>query len=512
MDDQRDVIAFLSDGASYGTPGATVEQVVTHCSIIFLAGERAFKLKRAVRFSYLDYSTPALRERFCRDELALNRRTAPEIYLGLRSIARDPRGTLTFDGEGPAVDWVVEMRRFAEESLFSRMAEAGRLTPTLLRSLADIIADFHASAEVVRSHGGRVGLAAAIATNDDNLRLAAPPFDRGLIDSLRDGSKARLDRIGPLLEARREHGRVRRCHGDLHLRNICLFDGRPTLFDCIEFNDAFSCIDVLYDLAFLLMDLMHRGLDDLANLVFNRYLDRTGDSDGLPALPLFISARAAVRAHVMGILDRPDNAAGATEPRSYLNLALASLEEQSPRLIAIGGLSGSGKSTLAQALAAGFRPAPGARVVRSDVVRKRLMHVPPETRLPRESYTTAASRDVYETLDREAATTLAAGYTAIVDGAFLRTGERQAIAAVARDAGVRFAGLWLEAPAELLARRIEARRNDASDADRAVLELQLGMDPGPLDWERIDAATGITAMLAAARLAVLRSLEEDNVA
>ncbi|HEX7966653.1 MAG TPA: AAA family ATPase [Stellaceae bacterium] len=506
MDDQRDVVAFLSDGASYGTPGAAVERVVTHCSIIFLAGERAFKLKRAVRFSYLDYSTLALRERFCRAEFALNRRTAPEIYLGVRSINRDSRGPLALDGEGPVVDWVVEMRRFAEESLFSRMAEAGRLTPALLRSLADIIADFHASAEVIGSRGGHAGLAAAVATNDDNLRLAAPPLDRGLIDRLRDASAARLDGIGPLLDARREHGRVRRCHGDLHLRNICLFGGRPTLFDCIEFNDAFSCIDVLYDFAFLLMDLMHRGLDDLANLVFNRYLDRTGDSEGLPALPLFISARAAVRAHVLGILARPDNDTEAAEPRSYLELALASLAEESPRLIAIGGLSGSGKSTLAQALAAGFRPAPGARVIRSDVVRKRLMQVPPETRLPRESYTPAASREVYETLNREAATTLAAGYTAIVDAAFLRADERQAIAAVARDAGVPFAGLWLEAPAELLARRIEARRNDASDADRAVLELQLGMDPGPLDWQRIDAASETTSMLAAARLAALRSL------
>lgn len=505
MDDQRDVIAFLSDGASYGTPGAAVERVVTHCSIIFLVGERALKLKRAVRFSYLDYSTLALRERFCCAELALNRRTAPEIYLGLRSITRDGRGTLAFGGEGPVVDWVVEMRRFAEESLFSRMAEAGRLTPALLQSLADIIADFHASAEVIPSRGGRAGLAAAIATNDDNLRLAAPPLDRGLIDRLRDASAAHLDRIGPLLDARRERGKVRRCHGDLHLRNICLFGGRPTLFDCIEFNDAFSCVDVLYDFAFLLMDLMHRGHDDVANLVFNRYLDRTADSEGLPALPLFISARAAVRAHVLGILARPDNDAGAAEPRSYLELALASLEEQPPSLIAIGGLSGSGKSTLAQALAAGFRPAPGARVIRSDVVRKRLMHVPPETRLPRESYTLAASRDVYEALQREAATTLAAGYTAIVDAAFLHAGERQAIAAVARDAGAPFAGLWLEAPADLLARRIEARRNDASDADRAVLELQLGIDPGPLDWQRIDAASAITSMLAAARLAVHNS-------
>lgn len=501
MDDQREVVAFLSNGTSYGTPDAAIERIVTHCSIVFLAGERAFKLKRAVRFSYLDYSTLALREKCCRAELQLNRRTAPEIYLGLRSITRDARGTLAFDGEGPVVDWVVEMRRFDEESLFSRMAEAGGLTAALLRTLADIVVEFHASAEVIPVHGGRAEFAATIATNDDNLRLAAPPLERRLIDRLRDASCALLDRTGALLDARRDRGRVRRCHGDLHLRNICLFDGRPTLFDCIEFNDSFSCIDVLYDLAFLLMDLMHRGRDDFANLVFNRYLDGTGDSDGLPALPLFISARAAVRAHVLGILARAGQDVDA-EPQSYLELALTALEGQSPRLIAIGGLSGSGKSTLAQALAPGFPPVPGARVIRSDVVRKRLMHVPPETMLPRQSYTLAASHQVYEKMRSDAVATLAAGYTAIVDAAFLRAEERRAIAAAAGDLGVPFAGLWLEAPAHVLVQRIGARRNDASDADRAVLERQLETDLGSLDWQRIDAIGDIGSILAAARRAV----------
>jgi hypothetical protein len=400
------------------------------------------------------------------------------------------------------LDWVVEMRRFAEENLFSRMAAAGRLVPALLQSLADIIADFHGSAEIVRSRGGHTGLAATITTNDDNLRRAALPLDRRLIDQLRDASGVRLHKIGPLLDARREHGKVRRCHGDLHLRNICLWDARPTLFDCIEFNDDFSCIDVLYDLAFLLMDLIHRGLDGLASLVFNRYLDRTGDSGGLPAISLFISTRAAVRAHVTAMLDRREDEAAVAEARTYLDLALSALEDGPPRLIAVGGFSGSGKSSLAQALASGFRPVPGARVIRSDITRKRLIGVPPETGLPRESYTPAAAREVYEALRQEAAMALAAGYTVIVDAAFLRPDERQAIAARAREVNVPFTGLWLDAPADLLARRIEARRNDASDADRAVLDRQLTLDLGPLDWHHIDAAAELTSMVTAARSAV----------
>src|SRR6185437_8639808 len=211
------------------------------------------------------------------------------------------------------------------------MADSRRLTPALLRSLADIIGDFHGSAEIIRSHGGHAGLAAAIATNDDNLRQAAPPLDRDLIDRLHDAAGARLKKVGRLLDVRREHGKVRRCHGDLHLRNICLWDARPTLFDCIEFNDDFSCIDVLYDLAFLLMDLIHRGLDGLASLVFNRYLDRTGDSGGLSAISLFISTRAAVRAHVTAMLDRREDEAAVAEARTYLDLALSALEDAPPR-------------------------------------------------------------------------------------------------------------------------------------------------------------------------------------
>jgi uncharacterized protein len=502
MDDQREVIAFLSAGESHGLPGAEIEQIVTHCSIVFILGERAFKLKRAVRFSYLDYSTLALRERFCRAELAVNRRTAPALYLGLRRITREADGHLVFDGAGATLDWVIEMRRFREADLFSRMAEAGRLTPALMRSLADIIAEFHERAEPAPEHGGPASLAATIAGNDENLRLASPPLDRAAIDRLRALSTARLAEVEALLEARRGAGKVRRCHGDLHLRNICLFEARPTLFDAIEFNDDFACIDVLYDLAFLLMDLIARGLGEDANLVLNRYLDRSGDAGGLPALPLFLSLRAAVRSHVLGALLRtgkPETAAATrSEAESYLALALRLLERAPPRLIAVGGLSGTGKSLLAQALASRLPPPPGARLLRSDVLRKRLAGVAPETRLPRESYSLAAARRVYAALQDEAAATLAAGLSAIVDATFLREDEREAVADLARRAGVPFIGLWLEAPAAVLAARVAARHDDASDADRAVLERQLAMELGAISWRRIDAGRGPGETLALA--------------
>ena len=489
MDDQREVIRFLGDGASHGMPGAQVEQIATHISIIFLIGERAYKLKRAVRFSYLDYSTPALREKFCRAELDLNRRTAPALYLQVRAVTRRADGTLTFDGSGTVVDWVLEMRRFAQSEVFDQLAEQHRLTPALMRELTDAIVAFHAAAETVPERGGRTGIAQAITGNIANLLQASPADDRARIGELGAASLARLAAVGGLLDARADRGRVRRCHGDLHLRNVCLFEGRATLFDCIEFGDELSCIDVLYDLAFLLMDLVLRDLNELANVVFNRYLDLAPDSDGLPALPLFMSVRAAIRSHVTAALSRQRHSAPAqAQAQAYLALAGALIDPHPPILVAIGGRSGTGKSTLAQMLAAEFKPAPGARVIRSDVLRKRLFDVAPETRLPPSAYDDATTARVYAALQDQAAATLAGGYTAIVDAAFLRAEERERIATTAAQSRVPFVGLWLEAPPEILAARIGARTGDASDADLGVLKLQLGLETGAITWQRIDAS------------------------
>ena len=500
MDDQREVVQFLGEGASYGMRGVAVERIDTHISIIFLVGERAYKLKRAVRFSYLDYSRVTLREKFCRAELDLNMRTAPAIYLRLRAVTRTPDGGLTFDGSGPVLDWVIEMRRFAQSELFDRLSEQRKLTARLMRDLTDVIADFHAAAEPVPQRGGRAGIEATIAGNTADLLQSFAPSDAGQIQALRAASMARLSAVGELLDARAARGRVRRCHGDLHLRNVCLFEGRPTLFDCIEFSDRLSCIDVLYDLAFLLMDLVRRDLADLANVVFNRYLDLTPDRDGIPALPLFMSVRAAVRAHVTAALSRQNQSKQAqADACDYLALSRALLDPHPPLLVAIGGRSGTGKSTLAQALAADFKPAPGARVIRSDVLRKRLFNVAPETKLPPSAYDDATTARVYAALQDQATASLAAGYTAIVDAAFLREEERKRIGAAAVQSRVPFVGLWLEAPRDILAARIGTRTGDASDADLSVLQLQLGLDAAAVTWPRIDAASDIAHSAGAAR-------------
>src|SRR5579862_5299580 len=211
-EDQGEVIAFLSRGSSYGSPAATPQRIDTHISVVFLVADRVFKLKRAVRFSFLDFSTVAERERYCRAELALNRRTAPALYLAVRAITRAADGGLEWDGAGVAVDWVVEMRRFDERDLFDRLATDGRLTPPLMVKLADTIARFHREAERADGFGGAQGIDEVIDDNHVNLIAAAPPLDRRPIEALEGASKAALGRVRGLLDQRRADGKVRRCH------------------------------------------------------------------------------------------------------------------------------------------------------------------------------------------------------------------------------------------------------------------------------------------------------------
>jgi aminoglycoside phosphotransferase family enzyme len=305
-EDQTAVIDFLALPTTHGN--ATVERIDTHSAIVFLAGTRAYKLKRAVRFDYLDFSTVERRRASCEAEVRLNRRTAPTVYRGVVAVTREPDGSLAIDGAGTAVDWLVEMTRFAQDALFDRLAASGRLDLELMPPLADAIASFHAAAERRGDHGGKTGMKWVIEGNAAGFaEYGAACLEASACRRVIEGAFRELDRRTSLLDARRESGFVRQCHGDLHLRNIVLLDGRPTLFDGVEFNDEISCTDVLYDLAFLLMDLWRRRLPQHANAVWNRYLVEAGDLEGIPLLPLFLSCRAAVRAKTSATAPRLQN-------------------------------------------------------------------------------------------------------------------------------------------------------------------------------------------------------------
>ena len=516
MDDaQREIIAFLRDPSSYPPGAGPVEVIETHASLVFLAGKRAYKLKRAVKYPYLDFSTPALRLAACTTELKLNRRTAPQLYLEVRALSRRPDGTIFWgrpekDEDGDPVDFVVVMRRFGQPDLLENLARAGGLSSSLLYALTAHIAAFHEKAEQRRDRGGTAAMAELTKTNIRVLRdCRSAGFPAAQIDRIEHALNGELARHGRLLDERRQAGRVRRCHGDLHLRNICLVDGRPVLFDCVEFSEKLASIDVVYDLAFLLMDLDHRGAQGLANLVLNRYLDLTEEDEGVALMPLFLSLRAVIRAHVGATMAEHgwglgDPAAAFAEARRYLDEAEAALVPVPPRLVAVGGLSGSGKSALAAGLAPELGGRPGARVLRSDVLRKLRFGAEPESKLPPEAYTAEVNALVYRDLCARAALALRAGYSCVIDAVALREDERGSFAAVAAAAGVPFTGLWLEAPAETMLARLGARRGDASDASREVLDQQLVCDPGALDWTRIDAGGDADATLAAARRALMQ--------
>ena len=508
-EDQRAVVEFL--GSPDVHEGEPVEKVETHASIVFLSGRRAWKLKRAIRYDYLDFSTADRRRAMCEAELRLNQRTAPTLYHRVVAVTRDADGSLALGGSALPVDWVLEMSRFDQDELFDRLASRQRLGLELMRPLAAAIARLHADAARRTDHGGRAGMAWVVEGNDaDFARQPAGVFDVDECRRLGTDARAAIERDGSLLETRREAGFVRECHGDLHLRNIVRLDGVPTLFDGVEFNDEISCVDVMYDFAFLLMDLWRRGLRVHANAVLNGYLAHTADVEALALLPLFLSCRAAVRAKTGAASAALTEDARRREEhlqaaREYLTMAQAVLHSPLPRLVAIGGLSGTGKSTVALALAPELGAVPGAVAVRTDEVRKRLCGVGPLDRLGAEGYTPAVSERVYVAAFELAARIVGAGHTAIVDAVFARPQDRLEVERVAAKAGVRFTGLWLDAGLETLVGRVQARHGDASDADADVVRQQAADEAGSVAWHRVNAEANVDAVVAEARSVLERA-------
>jgi polyhydroxyalkanoate synthase subunit PhaC len=347
-----------------------------------------------------------------------------------------------------------------------RLADRGALDAPLMEALAAEIAALHAIVPRVAG-GGADNIAGVLGVNEAAF-ATGEGLDPARVERLCNACfRTRLAQLAPLLDTRAEAGQLRLCHGDLHLRNIFLDAGRPVLFDCLEFNDALASVDVLYDLAFLLMDLRHRGLTGFANLVMNRYLDATRDEDGLPALGFFMALRAAVRAHVAATAAAGDGAAPetVTRARAYLGLAERLLATAPASIVALGGLSGSGKSTVAAQLAPMLGGGAGARLLASsDRLRKEAFGVGPETRLPPDAYAPEVSEQVYADLRRRAGAIAGAGGAVIVDAVHARPAERAAIADAAAGAGAAFLGVWLDAPPDVLRARVAARRGDVSDA------------------------------------------------
>jgi aminoglycoside phosphotransferase family enzyme/predicted kinase len=503
MDNQMEAISFLSSTEGFAGNSQDCQTVATHISTVLLLGDKAIKLKKAVRFPYLDFSTPERRLAACYDELRLNRRTAPAIYRAVHRITREDNGRLALNGAGRLVDAAIEMTRFDDDQLFDRLACTDRLTVDQMEQLAAQIARLHETAEVVSGEGA--ARFERIIRGNERALADCPVFLPSEVADVTRACQFHFQRKTALLDQRARSGRVRRCHGDLHLRNICMINGQPTLFDCLEFNEELATTDVLYDLAFVLMDLWHRKLPLYANILFNRYLDLTGDEDGVALLPLFMAVRAVIRAHVTAMEIAKTELACAwkqSEARSYLDLARDLLAECPAVLVAVGGYSGSGKSTVATRIAPEIGPVPGARILSSDRIRKRLFGVAPQTRLGPEAYAEAISEQVYATITDRAGALVAAGHGVVADAVFDLTLRRDRLAAVAASCNVPFRGLWLDAPADMLMRRVATRKNDPSDATPDVVMDQLVRQSAPTDWLTLQTAGDIEVVSNAARLAV----------
>lgn len=496
-DDQSAVLHFLESGAGRD---AKAERIDTHGAIIFLIGDEALKIKRAVKYDYMDLSTVEKRRALLDREYELNREAAPSVYREVIPVVRKADGTVALGGPGEVLEWALAMHRFPKEAELSHIANHAGITDDLATQLGTAIAHYHAAAPTKRLEAhtliGEIidELDRVFDTMHATLGTDAARFIETCRETLSNHTRDFAQRTA--------QGHIRRCHGDLHLRNIVMIDGVPTPFDALEFDERLGTCDTLYDLAFLLMDLDHLGMTHAANLVLNAYLSHAApdlSNTGLSLLPLYLSIRAAIRAMVdvqtSAVSDTGDEKNA--EAQAYLSQARAYLAPPPPVLVAIGGYSGTGKTTIARALAHRIGPRPGAIHIRSDVVRKTLLHRDPLDHLGSEGYTPAITERTYDVIRNQSAYILSEGHAAILDAVHSDPDARTAAEVAATDAGCGFVGIWLDSPTHTRQARVASRGPDASDADAAVVQAQDNTNLGAMTWHRIDADQPVDAVVEA---------------
>jgi hypothetical protein len=477
----QSLIEALQNPALYPHPVEGFEVIETHISWVLLTGPYAYKLKKPVNFGFLDFSTAEARAHFCREELRLNQRTAPNLYLEVLPITGSPDAP-QLGGDGPVLDHLLKMRQFPQSGLLSNVLARGELTPAHIDTLAEGIAALHAdAARIPAEHelGSAAAVMAPVRQNFEQIRpLLEETADLEQLRHLEAWAEDTFTRLHPLLDRRKADGFIRESHGDIHLANVTLLEGQPVLFDCIEFNEPFRLIDVISDAAFLAMDLEDRGLRALSRRFINAYLEHTGDYQGLALLPFYKAYRAMVRAKIslFRLAQEQDPVERAVILRQYRNYAaLAESYGAIPsRFLAIThGVSAVGKSHVALRLVEAF----GAIRLRSDVERKRLYPGAGEAEL----YSPAASAATYGRLHELAESILQAGFPVVLDATYLNRAQRQAAHTVAEQTGVPFLILDCHAPEAVIAAWLAERQGegrDPSDATAAVIQAQqAGREP-----------------------------------
>jgi aminoglycoside phosphotransferase family enzyme/predicted kinase len=466
-------------GGTWNFPNEPVEHIETHAAHVFLCGDRAFKIKKAVKLPYLDFSTIEQRRDVLARELAINKAYAPDIYLHVTEKLGEP---------------VLVMHRFPTNALLSWHVKHHGIDDALAAKLAATMVRAYEISEQANVPGSSI-MAGLIQQLADAFTKSPDIFSAGLVKAFIQLQRQMLDQLALLLDRRGKEGQVRRCHGDAHCGNIALIDGKPVLFDAIEFSDKIATVDVLYDLSFLIMDLLRHDQCRAANIILNRYVHLQRDKEdlsGLSTLPLFLSTRAGVRALVTADLihELPTTESGPQRgfASRYFDDALEFLKPNVARLVCVGGLSGTGKSTLAMNLAPSFGAAPGAIHVRSDIERKVLAGVIETERLKPEHYSPSNSILVYDAIFARARKVLETGHSVVLDAVFASEYERRGAENIARLLGVEFQGIWLETHPDVMKARVAKRVGDASDADPEVIDVQLGYQLGDIHWGHINAS------------------------
>jgi aminoglycoside phosphotransferase family enzyme/predicted kinase len=479
-------ISRMLDPEVYDHPVENIELIETHISWVLLTGDFAYKIKKSVNFGFLDFSTLKKRRTCCEQELKLNRRLAPSLYLDVVSIS-GTHDKPVISGSGEVFEYAVKMSQFPQSSQLDHMLAAGKLNAKHIDAIALMIARFHQTNQVAddsMDYGNRDMVYRPV---KENFIQISAHLDTKLyadtLNLLQQWSRSEFMRLEPVFEQRKRDGCVRECHGDMHLRNLVWLDDGPTAFDCIEFNAQLRWIDVISEVAFLFMDLQDRQQPHLAHRFLNTYLEATGDYTGLCVLPFYLCYRAMVRAKVDVLRleqinpTEEEGEQSLAEFKSYLELATGYTQQPTPKLIIMRGVSASGKSSVSQKLLDALRMIR----IRSDAERKRLFDIAPtdsaSSDIDTGLYSKQASQKTYAKLMELASAVISYGYSVIVDAAFLKHEQRKSFQTLSEHLSVPYIILEITAPEEILRKRIAERKHDVSDADLAVLEHQL------LNWQ-----------------------------